>query len=442
MITKRIKSCVYILIIFAVLSGLLSGCTETETNAGTIGQQIIDDLGLKNAELVVYDKQSDPNKLIGEKFGYKSKASIYLAEDRDKYIITIEVFLNEKDAELRNWQFNETYAIEDELYSRSDWGKFLESASMSGDEELILIGNAFIRIRNDNSASYKEKAIAVINLLSDEWKNSFRQLGIKEETEYDLYKVERRSFIEETLVNKRDNFIKEIEKMLDEVELEVIQASSDSDESEIVRLYIEIKAIDIPLFEERTSEMLNMLNETAMLIYRNKKETAKQINNTLMSIEKNRNRDLLEAVEEEIASLTDVFYDEYRDNWEKKLVQLEMLVFKSECKTYRYEDLLRNPDNYYGEKVYFKGKVTQVIMKDNDWISLRIYVTENKSGKKSKWSNDIYVNYLKFAGAENFLEGDIVYLYGTMCDPYTYTTSSWTQRTIPEVVIEYISRSK
>ena len=113
----------------------------------------------------------------------------------------------------------------------------------------------------------------------------------------------------------------------------------------------------------------------------------------------------------------------------------KIAAFKSECETYSYETIARNPDNYVMEQVRFRGEVIQVI-EDGDDYTLRINVTKGDYGF---WSDTIYVEYTKNDSSEpRILEDDIVTIYGYCMGTVTYETIFGASVTIPAVLALYV----
>lgn len=108
--------------------------------------------------------------------------------------------------------------------------------------------------------------------------------------------------------------------------------------------------------------------------------------------------------------------------------------YKAQCKKLDYRKVLRNDIDYLGEKVYWFGKVSQSI----GYGSYMVYVncSKNSYAKSGYVCDDaIYVDY---NGSENFVEDDMVKIWGTVGMNYTYTTVLGASNTIPKVWAEYM----
>lgn len=107
--------------------------------------------------------------------------------------------------------------------------------------------------------------------------------------------------------------------------------------------------------------------------------------------------------------------------------------FKGSCESPSYDDVARNPDDWKGKKVTFRGKVIQV-MQDGDDYTLRVNVTE----QRYYWSDTILVSYSASDGASRILEDDIVTLYGVMKGMYSYTSVLGATITVPLMLATYV----
>lgn len=109
--------------------------------------------------------------------------------------------------------------------------------------------------------------------------------------------------------------------------------------------------------------------------------------------------------------------------------------YKSNCETVNYADVARNPNNYIGESVVFKGKVVQVQENGNNVI-LRVNVTEGEYGI---WDDTLYIEYKRKSENESrILEDDIITVYGKMNGIKNYQAVMGNQISIPYLLAEYI----
>lgn len=108
--------------------------------------------------------------------------------------------------------------------------------------------------------------------------------------------------------------------------------------------------------------------------------------------------------------------------------------YVAECKSYTYNEVARNPDNYIGKKAKFTGEVIQA-MPDGDSYTLRVNVTKGRY----VWDDTVLVSYTKQDSSEsNILEDDIITMYGVLMGDYTYTSVMGASITVPSFAAEYI----
>jgi len=102
-------------------------------------------------------------------------------------------------------------------------------------------------------------------------------------------------------------------------------------------------------------------------------------------------------------------------------------TYISQCQTYSYSDIERNPDSYEGKQVKISGEVIQVSEGILNTVTLRV-----------DCGGDIwYVSYLRSEGESRILEGDSITCYGE-CDGVTsYITVIGSQVTIPSLDMKY-----
>lgn len=106
--------------------------------------------------------------------------------------------------------------------------------------------------------------------------------------------------------------------------------------------------------------------------------------------------------------------------------------YKQSCESFdldKYNDILRNPDNYNGKRIKLKGKVTQVI---EGWFgSFTLYV-EDKDG--NTWD----MNYTYKDNESRKLDGDTITVYGELNGTAKSETVLGKQVIYPYVDIEYM----
>lgn len=105
--------------------------------------------------------------------------------------------------------------------------------------------------------------------------------------------------------------------------------------------------------------------------------------------------------------------------------------YKESCdKSVDYKDVSRYPDKYKGKKIYFLGKIVQVVSKSETKSVFRVGVSCEKYSYSSGYScpDIIYVIYF---GSNSFIEEDIVEMWGELDGNKTYTSALNVSITIP-----------
>ena len=114
------------------------------------------------------------------------------------------------------------------------------------------------------------------------------------------------------------------------------------------------------------------------------------------------------------------------------LIQLPETEYKQQCTTYKYEDLMRYPDNYNKKLAVFQGKVIQVLRNGKEF-QMRINVTQTNYG----YTDTMYVFYTQKTN-ENFLENDIIIMYGELRGTQKYTSVLGAEIEIPRIYAQYM----
>ena len=111
--------------------------------------------------------------------------------------------------------------------------------------------------------------------------------------------------------------------------------------------------------------------------------------------------------------------------------------FISECESFNYKEIARQPDSYKGKKGKFRGKVIQVSEGtfDSNKITLRVNVTEGEYGL---WDDTVYVTYKYKDGESKILEDDIINMYGIIEGTESYVSVFGAKITIPSMTAKYI----
>ena len=234
--------------------------------------------------------------------------------------------------------------------------------------------------------------------------------------------------------------LNDLETTLDEVHEELI-ATFKQTADEYIALLDNCKGTEcedylneILEFEKYTevTDEIELVKNKYNEVMKEKKEIVKSINSSLTKVEKSLNETEYDKVKEQIETLDDSYYDEYKDNWNKRLDAIDAKVFKKSCKKYKYKDVLRYPDKYLGKKAYWFGVVHQKI--NSSQYRIGVDCTKYQYIDGYSCDNTIYLYYF---GDINLLEDDVVKLWGLIGTPTTYTTVLGSELTIPSLTAEY-----
>lgn len=111
--------------------------------------------------------------------------------------------------------------------------------------------------------------------------------------------------------------------------------------------------------------------------------------------------------------------------------QLEQ-EYKDTCTTYTCEELLRDPENFKGEKIKISGDVFQIISDDGSNVEILL-----DTGEKNGLT---YIKYNRSEDEERILEGDNIAVYGTFYKLSKYTSVLGTENTVPELYANFLDR--
>ncbi|MDU6983953.1 MAG: toxin regulator [Terrisporobacter othiniensis] len=95
-----------------------------------------------------------------------------------------------------------------------------------------------------------------------------------------------------------------------------------------------------------------------------------------------------------------------------------------------YKDLARNPKDYVGKKIKFKGKVIQVMEGDGE-VQIRLAVNDD-------YDNIIYGVYDSSIVSSRVLEDDYITVMGVSTDLLTYESTMGGEITIPSMLVQRI----
>lgn len=103
----------------------------------------------------------------------------------------------------------------------------------------------------------------------------------------------------------------------------------------------------------------------------------------------------------------------------------EAAAKKANAKTIDYPQLKKNPDRYKGEYVKYTGKILQILEGDNI-TNIRLSVTQNSYGYDV---NDVI--FIEYPGYTEFVDDDIITVYGEIYGSYSYTSQAGFEISLP-----------
>lgn len=116
----------------------------------------------------------------------------------------------------------------------------------------------------------------------------------------------------------------------------------------------------------------------------------------------------------------------------EKKAQEEAAAKKANAKPIEYAQLKKNPDRYAGEYVKYTGEIIQIMEGDNV-TQIRLAVTKDSYGYDV---NDII--FVEYAGLTEFVEEDVITVYGEIYGEYSYTSQAGWEISLPGLLAESI----
>ncbi|GAK43483.1 hypothetical protein TCA2_5981 [Paenibacillus sp. TCA20] len=105
---------------------------------------------------------------------------------------------------------------------------------------------------------------------------------------------------------------------------------------------------------------------------------------------------------------------------------------KANAQTIEYPHLSKNPDRYAGEYVTYTGEIVQ-ILESGEYTNIRLAVTQNEWGYDY---NDLV--FVEYEGLTDFVDGDVVTVYGEIYGAYSYTSQAGWEITLPGLVADTV----
>ena len=165
---------------------------------------------------------------------------------------------------------------------------------------------------------------------------------------------------------------------------------------------------DIPVIVETETNVDNDLEENTETEINAVTETEKPEDENA-EVETETHIDETEVKGTEIASETE------------KQVSETMEEYKASCQEYNYKDVLRNPENYIGQRVKITAKVYSV--HDKSWLNPVKYYFAYTNDEYDMWIGDEYGIFdYRDDGEFKILEDDIIAIYGEISEPQETTS--------------------
>ncbi|PLR73520.1 hypothetical protein [Bacillus sp. UMB0728] len=124
---------------------------------------------------------------------------------------------------------------------------------------------------------------------------------------------------------------------------------------------------------------------------------------------------------------------EIKDAYTQEQVdQMKLEKKKGEATTIDFKQLEKNPDRYTGEYVKYTGEIVQ-ILEGNDTTNIRLAVTKTSYGY-----NPGEIVFIEYEGYTDFVDGDIVTIYGEVYGKYSYESQAGYNISLPGIVADIV----
>ena len=118
---------------------------------------------------------------------------------------------------------------------------------------------------------------------------------------------------------------------------------------------------------------------------------------------------------------------------EEEKAAKELAEKKANAEPIPFKQIDKNPDRYAGEYVKYRGEIIQ-IMESEDSTVIRLAVTKTSYGYD--YNDVIYVEYGDWT---EFVEEDVVTVYGTIYGSYTYTSQAGYEISLPSLIADEVT---
>ena len=110
--------------------------------------------------------------------------------------------------------------------------------------------------------------------------------------------------------------------------------------------------------------------------------------------------------------------------------------YKESCETIAYDKLARQPDKYEGKDIKIFGKVIQVL-EDSGSSEINLRVATKKDEFGGYYDDVVLVTYTYGEGDDKILEDDMITLWGSYGNTYTYESTMGGKITVPLLNAKY-----
>lgn len=401
-------------------------------NVNWNASKIIEKMQEKLSSTYGFKNVSSQNQL------YTSKAKMqdmmisdYVNLDNEEWAISIEVFENNQKSKIRYEYLEWGNAEFSKMFTKEDYGTFYDKILWDKTYN-YLDGNVILRLNYHYSESAREQILNVFNEVEDMYKQ--KEKNVSSENNYVEKELEK---LKDLQIKEFNGYKVNLENKINDIVIRI----SNAPEDRITKLEKElIEYAEIPIIKEAYDNAVLKLEEKKKEFEVKKEENANSITSRLDKLKTSLDKTELENIQNEIELLSDAFYDKYKDDWTKKIIEIEEKInekeisdYKKECKNLNYKNILRNPDDYLYNKAYWFGEVVQVVGNGQYRVNVNCKKYQYIGGYSC--NDTIYVIY---NGDLNLIEDDMVKMWGYMNGNITYETVLGASVTIPNFVAEYV----
>ena len=393
-----------IIVIIAVALGLLIPFFVDRLNISS--NKIIERFAEKHSYVVDienYTEETDPNNIMGQENAYTSKSS--WNDNRfesvpEEFAGTMEIFRNNKDAEFREWKLN---------YTKENCGNYIK-AEKYGEELAKYICNGL------SYGTIYRKGVAVFRLtraLSDEQVEEYlhgfddlvsgfmvNESDVPTDEKIDELKKDAEEKAKSNFEDQIKSFEDDLNKMADDFEKQIKAATeslSDDDYAGLTEGLNYMKSI--PFFSNKIEKWTASVKNVRNKITDKKNAVVTYINNRLSAVASSLSESDLSKVKDEIKSITDPYYDSYKDGWETKISDIEgrieakKLVARNRTFGAGKYKVGTDIDSGYYDIVAISGSGNLFIRNNSDRLDVNEVMASDGSYGFSKRYNNEFLGY-------------------------------------------------